>query len=47
MMPYAEIAEDYDLAEAQIREAQGFYDAHQADIDAYIQMESQMEPGDK
>jgi uncharacterized protein (DUF433 family) len=43
----AEIAEDYDLTEVQVREAQGFYEAHQVEIDAYIQAESQMEPGDE
>jgi uncharacterized protein (DUF433 family) len=42
-----EIAEDYDLTEAQVREAQGYYEAHRVEIDAYIQAESQMEPGDE
>jgi uncharacterized protein (DUF433 family) len=41
----AEIAEDYDLTEAQVREAQNFYEVNRAEIDAYIQEESQMEPG--
>jgi uncharacterized protein (DUF433 family) len=45
--PIAEIAEDYDLTEIQVREAQGFYEAHKVEIDAYIQAESQMEPGDE
>jgi len=42
-----EIAEDYDLTEAQLREAQGFYEAHRVEIDAYIKAESQMEPGNE
>lgn len=42
-----EIAEDYDLTEAQVREAQGYYETHRVEIDAYIQAESQMEPGDE
>jgi len=42
-----EIAEDYDLTQAQIREAQGFYEAHRVEIDAYIKAESQMEPGNE
>jgi len=41
----AEIAEDYDLTEAQVREAQNFYEIHRVEIDAYIQEESQMELG--
>jgi uncharacterized protein (DUF433 family) len=43
----AEIAEEYDLTEVQVREAQGFYEAHQVEIDAYIQAESQLEPEDE
>jgi len=42
-----EIAEDYDLTEAQLREAQGFYEAHRVEIDTYIKAESQMEPGNE
>lgn len=42
-----EIAEDYDMIEAQVREAQRFYAAHPVEIDAYMQAESQMEPGDE
>lgn len=44
---FAEIAEDYALTEAQVREAQGFYETHRVEIDANIQAESQMEPGDE
>lgn len=43
----SEIAEDYDLTEAQVREAQRYYETHRIEIDAYIQAESQMEPGDE
>jgi uncharacterized protein (DUF433 family) len=41
----AEIAEDFDLTEAQVRDAQNFYEIHRIEIDAYIQEEAQMEPG--
>ncbi len=41
----AEIADDYDLTEAQVRDAQNFYEVHRVEIDAYIQEEAQMEPG--
>lgn len=41
----AEIAEDYDLTEAQVREAQKFYEIHRVEIDACIQEEVQMVPG--
>ena len=39
-----EIAEDYDLPKLQVREALGFYQAHHAEIDAYIQDEAALEP---
>ncbi len=40
----AEIAEDYDLTEAQVQEALNFYEAHRAEIDAFIQAEAALEP---
>ncbi len=42
-----EIAEDYDLTEAQVREALSFYEAHRAEIDAFIQAEAALEPKDE
>ena len=39
-----EIAEDYDLTVAQVQEALIFYNAHRAEIDAYIQAEAALEP---
>ena len=42
----AEIAEDYDLPQAQVQEALGFYKAHRAEIDAHIQAEAALEPKD-
>ncbi len=39
-----EIAEDYDLTEAQVQEALSFYEAHRAEIDAFIQAEATLEP---
>jgi len=42
----AEIAEDYDLAQAQVQEALGFYEVHRAEIDAHIQAEAALEPKD-
>jgi uncharacterized protein (DUF433 family) len=42
-----EIAEDYDLTEAQVREALSFYQAHRAEIDAFIQAEAALEPGNE
>lgn len=39
-----EIAEDYDLTIAQVQEALNFYNAHRAEIDAYIQAEAALEP---
>jgi uncharacterized protein (DUF433 family) len=41
-----EIAEDYDLPLKQVQEALSFYDAHRAEIDAHIQAEAALEPGD-
>lgn len=43
----AEIADDYDLPEAQVQEALSFYKAHRAEIDAHIQAETAMEPRDE
>lgn len=43
-MSPAEIAEDYDLTLAQVQEALGFYNAHRAEIDAFIQAEAALEP---
>ena len=40
----AEIAEQYDIPETQVREAQAFYDAHHGEIDADIQSEAALEP---
>lgn len=42
-----EIAEDYDLTEAQVQEALDFYEAHRAEIDAFIQAEAALEPKDE
>lgn len=42
-----EIAEDYDLTEAQVQEALNFYEAHRAEIDAFIQAEAALEPKDE
>jgi uncharacterized protein (DUF433 family) len=42
----AEIAEDYELSERQIKECLAFYDAHRAEIDAAIQAEEQLIPTD-
>lgn len=43
-MTPAEIAEQYGVSEAQIREAQAFYHAHHDEIEADIRSESAMEP---
>jgi uncharacterized protein (DUF433 family) len=43
-MSPAEIAEDYDLAVAQVQEVLKFYKAHRAEMDAYIQAEAALEP---
>ena len=40
----AEIAEDYDLTETQVKEALTFYEAHRAEIDTSIQAEAALEP---
>jgi len=40
----AEIAEDYDLTKAQVEEAISFYEAHRAEIDAFIQADAALEP---
>ncbi len=39
----AQIAAEYDLAEAQVKDALAFYEAHQAEIDAAIHIEDEME----
>lgn len=44
-MAPAEIAGQYGVSESQIREAQAFYQAHRAEIDAQIAAESALEPG--
>jgi uncharacterized protein (DUF433 family) len=43
-MTPAEIAEDYDLTEIQVQEVLDFYEAHRAEIDAFIQAEAALEP---
>lgn len=42
----AELAEDYDLTQAQVLEVLAFYEAHRAEIDAHIQAEAALEPKD-
>jgi len=42
-----EIAEDYDLTEAQVQEALSFYKAHRTEIDAFIQADAALEPRDE
>jgi uncharacterized protein (DUF433 family) len=42
-----EIAEDYDLTEAQVREVLSFYQAHRLEIDAFIQAGAALEPRDR
>jgi uncharacterized protein (DUF433 family) len=42
----AEIADEYELSERQVRECLAFYDAHRAEIDAAIQAELQLIPKD-
>jgi uncharacterized protein (DUF433 family) len=44
--PALEIADDYDLTESQVQEAINFYEAHRAEIDAFIQAEAALEPTD-
>lgn len=41
-----EIADDYDLTEAQVQEALNFYEAHRGEIDAFIQADAALEPRD-
>jgi len=43
----AEIAEDYDLPQAQVQEALSFYEVHRVEIDAHIQAEAALEPKDE
>ncbi|HEY5729406.1 MAG TPA: DUF433 domain-containing protein [Anaerolineales bacterium] len=45
--PVPEIADDYDLTEAQVQEALNFYEAHRAEIDAFIQAEAALGPADE
>ncbi len=42
-MNSAQIAEDYGVSEARVKEALAFYQAHRAEIDASIQADSQLE----
>jgi uncharacterized protein (DUF433 family) len=43
-MSTAEIAKEYDIPERQIKEAQAFYEAHRAEIDAAIKAEELLAP---
>lgn len=43
----SEIADDYDLTKAQVQEALNFYEAHRAEIDAFIQADAALEPPDE
>lgn len=43
-MSAAEIANEYDIPETKIKEAQAFYEAHRAEIDAAIKAEESLEP---
>ena len=45
-MTRAEIANDYDLTETQVREALRFYKMYRKDIDTQIQAEAALEPKD-
>lgn len=40
----AEIAEQFNIPEAQVKEARAFYEAHRDEIDADIETESALEP---
>lgn len=40
----AEIAEQFNIPEAQVKEAQAFYEAHRDEIEADIETESALEP---
>jgi uncharacterized protein (DUF433 family) len=42
-MTVDQIAEDYDIGAAQVRDALAFYEAHRAEIDADIEAEAEME----
>jgi uncharacterized protein (DUF433 family) len=42
-MPPSQIADEYDLSEAQVNDALAFYQAHRAEIDASIAAEREME----
>jgi uncharacterized protein (DUF433 family) len=44
-MSPSEIADQYDISESQVKEAQAFYTAHREEIDAAIESESSLEPG--
>jgi len=39
----SEVAQDYDLTDAQIQDALSFYQAHRVEIDAHIQAEAALE----
>jgi len=43
-MSVEDIAADYDLSEAQVKEAQSFYKAHKYEIDAAMAAEEALEP---
>ena len=43
-MSSAEIANEYDIPETQIKEAQAFYQAHRVEIDAAIEAEEALAP---
>jgi uncharacterized protein (DUF433 family) len=43
-MSPAEIANEYDISETQIKEAQAFYEAHRAEIDTAIEAEEALAP---
>jgi len=45
-MSPAEIADQYDLPESQVKEALAFYEAHRSEIDAAIASETALEPAD-
>ena len=45
-MSSAEIADQFNIAEAQVKEAQAFYNAHRDEIDSDIQAEAILEPKD-
>jgi len=39
----AQVADEYDLSETQVKDALAFYEAHRAEIDAAIHVEDEME----